>query len=223
MMIHDQELEDHVDDAEEGVEHGGRLSRRSPRCTIVVTGRSARARLRPGSGRNPRRRRSIRRAGSSRRPAAAAGRRAGHICGCFRCGSTVPPGEGEAPALDCELDVARGDEVHFDPAEHVVPARLVAESVERNIAVQLAVDAAEQVQVELGGDAFRVVIGGDQPLDRASPGPCRSAASLRCQGSCGNGAAGRSRSAARNCRWSSQGRSRGGAGRRSRRAGAHPW
>ena len=39
----------------------------------------------------------------------------------------------------------------------------------RNVAVELAVDAVEQVEVELRRHAFGVVIGGDQPFDRLDP------------------------------------------------------
>ena len=45
----------------------------------------------------------------------------------------------------------------------------MAEGVDRDVAVELAVDAREEVQVELGGHAFGIVIGGDQPLDRLDP------------------------------------------------------
>src|SRR5687767_9412965 len=45
----------------------------------------------------------------------------------------------------------------------------MAERVERNITVQLAVDATEQIQVEFGSDAFRIVISGDQPADLLYP------------------------------------------------------
>ena len=61
----------------------------------------------------------------------------------------APCGEGEALARDREGDVARGDQMHLDPRQYVVPARLVAEGVDRNVAVELAVDAVEQVEVEL--------------------------------------------------------------------------
>ena len=59
--------------------------------------------------------------------------------------------------------------MHLDPRQDVVPARFVAEGIDRNVAVELAIDPFEQVEIERGGDAFRVVIGGDQPLDRLDP------------------------------------------------------
>ena len=77
-----------------------------------------------------------------------------------------------------------------------------------NVAVELAVDAGEQVERELRRS---------RPPDRhrrrsadrsASPGPSRSAAASRGRAAHGTAAAGRSRSTARNCRWSSRGRSR---------------
>ena len=80
-----------------------------------------------------------------------------------------PAVEVEAAAGDREVDVARGDQVHFDARQDVVPARFMAEGVDRDVAVELAVDALEQVEVELGGDALGIVIGGDQPLDRLDP------------------------------------------------------
>ena len=66
-------------------------------------------------------------------------------------------------------NVARGDQVHLDARQDVIPARLVAEGVDRHVAVELAVDPLEQVEVERGGDALRIVISGDQPLDRLHP------------------------------------------------------
>ena len=52
-------------------------------------------------------------------------------------------------------------QMHFDPAQHVVPARFVGEGVDRNVGAELAVDPVEQVEVELGGHALGIVIGGD--------------------------------------------------------------
>src|SRR5947209_3539730 len=72
----------------------------------------------------------------------------------------------EASAGNRELDVSRGDQMHFDARQYVVPPCLVTEGVDRHVAVELAVDPLEQVEVELGGDSLGLVIGGDQPLDR---------------------------------------------------------
>ena len=99
--------------------------------------------------------RSIRRSGSSRRRAAARARRARHICGCSRCGSTSPAAKRKRWPEIVELDVAHGDQMHLDPRQYVVPARLVAERVDRNVAVELAVDPVEQVEVELRPSPLR--------------------------------------------------------------------
>ena len=56
--------------------------------------------------------------------------------------------------------------MHLDPREDVVPARFVTEGVAGNVAIELAVDARKEVEIELGRDAFRVVVGGDQSFDR---------------------------------------------------------
>ena len=51
-----------------------------------------------------------------------------------------PPAKRKRWPGDLELDVARGDQMDLDPRQYVVPARLVAERVDRNVAVELAVD-----------------------------------------------------------------------------------
>src|SRR5262249_56409337 len=56
-------------------------------------------------------------------------------------------------------------EVHLDAMLRAVVERLVAEAVEIEIGAELAVDAAQQVEIEGGGDAGRIVIGGlEHPL-----------------------------------------------------------
>src|SRR5439155_10133256 len=45
----------------------------------------------------------------------------------------------------------------------------MAERVDRNIAVELTVDACEEVERELGRDALGIVVGRDQTLDRFHP------------------------------------------------------
>ena len=77
--------------------------------------------------------------------------------------------ERERLAGDGELDIARRDQVHFDPRQYVVPARFMAERVGRDRAVELAVDPLEQIEVEARRHTVRIVIGGDQPLDRLDP------------------------------------------------------
>jgi hypothetical protein len=48
--------------------------------------------------------------------------------------------------------------VHFDPAHPVVPDRAVPEGIDRHVGVEIGIDAIEQIEVERGGDAGRVVI-----------------------------------------------------------------
>ena len=207
MMIQIRTRAGTVDDVEEGDEAWRALSRRRRRAAIYGAKRFGCASARITA-------KSLVRVGpfGDRRPAAGEqqqrARRAGRICGCSRCGSMRPWRRRIGWPVDRELDVARGDQMHLDPRQHVVPARLVAEGVERDVAVELAVDPLEQVEVELGGDAFRVVIGRDQPLDRLDPVHADQQPRAGAEQCRGNGAAGRSRSAARNCRSSSRGRSR---------------
>ena len=54
--------------------------------------------------------------------------------------------------------------MHFDAPGNGVVERDMAEAVEIEIGRQLAVDPAQQVEVELRGDALGVVVGGVQPL-----------------------------------------------------------
>src|SRR5437870_10846765 len=48
--------------------------------------------------------------------------------------------------------VGEADEVHFDPALPRLVEGVVAEAVEAEVAAQLAVDAGQQVEVEVAGD-----------------------------------------------------------------------
>jgi hypothetical protein len=75
-------------------------------------------------------------------------------------------GEGEALARDREGHVPRRNEVHFDPRQYVVPACLVAEGVDRDVAIEFAVDSLEEVEVEGGGDTGGIVVGCNEALDR---------------------------------------------------------
>ena len=52
--------------------------------------------------------------------------------------------------------------MHFDAAWRGVVARLVEERRGIEVRAELAVDAREQVSVERGGDAERIVVGCDQ-------------------------------------------------------------
>src|ERR687895_925255 len=51
-------------------------------------------------------------------------------------------------------------EVHFDPLALAIVKGAMLEGVEIDIGPQLAVDARQQVEVELRGDPGRVVVGG---------------------------------------------------------------
>ena len=61
----------------------------------------------------------------------------------------------------------------------------VLELAQIEIRVQFAIDARQQVQVERGRDARRVVIGGQQVVPPASPGPCPAAGHRRGAGTGG--------------------------------------
>src|SRR5690606_18600819 len=68
--------------------------------------------------------------------------------------------------------LAQADEVGLDPALVLVPEGEVAKAVRVERAAELAVDPVEEVQVEPGGDAGRVVIGGferEAVLDEVDP------------------------------------------------------
>jgi hypothetical protein len=56
-------------------------------------------------------------------------------------------------------------EVHLDAAFVAVPAGAVDEGVEVEVGVEVAVEAAEDVEVEVGGDAGCVVVGGQDGGD----------------------------------------------------------
>ena len=76
---------------------------------------------------------------------------------------------GEGAAFDGEVDILLRRQMHLDPRAVVVPDRTVAEGVDRDGAVQLAVDPVEQVAVERRRHALRIVIGGDQHLAGLGP------------------------------------------------------
>ena len=52
-----------------------------------------------------------------------------------------------------------GTEVHLNPAIASAPARCMPELAQVEVAVQLAINACQQIQVECGGYAGRVVVG----------------------------------------------------------------
>jgi hypothetical protein len=78
-------------------------------------------------------------------------------------------GKAEVVPGNREADVAGGDEVHFDARQNLAPAGFVPERVEGDVAVELAVDPLKQVEVELGRNPFRLVIGREQALRRLHP------------------------------------------------------
>ena len=77
--------------------------------------------------------------------------------------------EGEAAPADREGDVADRLQVHLDPAQGIVPDRLVAKSLDRNVPVQFGIDPVQQVEVEGRGHPRRIVIGADQDVDVLDP------------------------------------------------------
>src|SRR5690606_28913561 len=66
------------------------------------------------------------------------------------------------PAADRDALALAAHEMHLDAAAVLVEDGAVLEAVEIEIAAKLAVDAAQEVEVEGGGDAVGVVIGGAQ-------------------------------------------------------------
>src|SRR5471030_365437 len=72
----------------------------------------------------------------------------------------------ETHALAADIHELRGEafEVHLDPALVLVVKGLVAKAPQLEISAQLAVDACEQIEVERGGHARRVVVGGVKHL-----------------------------------------------------------
>src|SRR5262249_10152882 len=68
-------------------------------------------------------------------------------------------------AVDTHLLPLEARKVHLDPALLAVIASVMLERGEVEIGVKLAIDPRQQVQVEFGGDAFRIVVGGTQHLD----------------------------------------------------------
>src|SRR5947209_2793521 len=70
--------------------------------------------------------------------------------------------EAEPDRSDVDGLVGEADEVHFHAALPRLVEGVVAEAVEAEVAAQLAVDAGQQVEVEVAGDPGRVVVGGVQ-------------------------------------------------------------
>src|SRR5262249_52957326 len=64
----------------------------------------------------------------------------------------------KGPAVDAHLLPLEAGKMHLDPAVLAVIAGMVLERGEVEIGVKLAIDPRQQVQVEFGGDAFRIVV-----------------------------------------------------------------
>ena len=170
MMIQSSDVEQKVDDAEQGVDHcrrlaGGLQSRNCCSAQGAKRGGSASARMIE----NIAARRSIRRAAPQ--PPARSRTRAPRwpYLWLFSVWMVAPRRSEKLRPREVKATSRIASRCISMRAEDVVPARLVAEGVDRDVAVQLAVDACEQVEVEGGGDAGRVVIGGDQPVDGLHP------------------------------------------------------
>src|SRR5690606_9351245 len=72
--------------------------------------------------------------------------------------------EAEGALLDAHLLCQRADQVHLDARFARVEEGAVAEAARLDVAVQLATDASQQIEIESGGDAGAVVVGGLQAL-----------------------------------------------------------
>src|SRR5947209_4477922 len=66
----------------------------------------------------------------------------------------------EVERVDSDGLRARAFQMHLDPALALVVERDVAEGAHMEVGLKLAVDARQKVQVEGGGDAERIVVGG---------------------------------------------------------------
>ena len=70
--------------------------------------------------------------------------------------------EFEAPAGDADDTAPSADEVHLDAAVRFVVERTVGERVEVEIGPHLAIDACQQVEIELCGVPLGIVVGAIQ-------------------------------------------------------------
>ncbi len=71
----------------------------------------------------------------------------------------------EAPASHGNSLRLAANQVHLDRGLTLVPSGLVGERLDRKIAFELTIDAAEKVEIELRGDASSVIVRGDQNPD----------------------------------------------------------
>ena len=151
----------------ESKEHGRPLSRAA--AGGAIRARSARARPRRGRSRNRLLRRSIRRCGVQPPASSSRRRRAAPYLWLFSVWIDEPAAKRKVwpeivnstsrVATRC---ISMRDRMSFQRASW-------RKASTGNVAVELAVDSLEQVEVELGGDAFGIVVGGEQPLDRLHP------------------------------------------------------
>ena len=79
-------------------------------------------------------------------------------------------------AATCTVIARRGPQPHLDPLVLGVPERDVVERVDVEVGAQLAVEHAQHVAVELGGDARRRRRRRARASAGRSPGRCRAAA-----------------------------------------------
>src|SRR3990172_21814 len=73
-------------------------------------------------------------------------------------------GEHERASEHARDLVGEAPKVHLDAALALIVDRLVREAAQIEVAVKLAIDAREQIEIERGGDAQTVVIGGKQDI-----------------------------------------------------------
>ena len=74
-------------------------------------------------------------------------------------------GKGEGTALHAHGLLGKAHEIHLDAALPLVVDGVMGEAGQVEIAVKLAIDADEQIEIEGGRDAAPVVIGGDENRD----------------------------------------------------------
>ena len=75
----------------------------------------------------------------------------------------------EPLARNLERQIAPRLQMHLYPAQGRVPAGRMPETVSRDIRIEFAIDAMQQVQVELWGDPLPVVIGLEQHIGFLQP------------------------------------------------------
>ena len=54
------------------------------------------------------------------------------------------------------------DQMHFDAAIRCIPPRVVGKAFQPEVAIEFAVDALQQIQIEGSGDLLPIVVGGQQ-------------------------------------------------------------